>query len=81
MPKKDARHNIFKVLASRRAHYRLRGARRDFFGQDVICHGRGRTSDKETRTTLLRGKNDQRGGIKKRWKAWSTLKLNKVKDR
>ncbi len=35
-PKKDARHYICKVLASRRAHYGLRGARRDVFGLYVM---------------------------------------------
>ena len=40
MPKKDARLLYTMDLASRRAHYRLRGARRDFFGQDVSRNAR-----------------------------------------
>ena len=70
--KKDARLLYIVALASSRfaALFELRtfmaSKRDDFFAMDVICHGRGRDSNKETRTTFLRSKNAKREDIKKR---------------
>ena len=78
-------------FASRRAHGKnmvddsrrvgssttRRDARHDFVPSYVICHGRGRDSNKETRTTFLLGKNGEREDIKKTYR-YTTVKLNKV---
>jgi len=78
--KKDAsrlkarRDRLKRKLASSRLVSLLDGThvylwttkRDDFFAVDVICHGRGRDSNKETRTTFLRSKNAKREDIKKR---------------
>ena len=71
-PEEDARHlcmlsSLHCVrLQSRRFATFVAGDRNDFFRRDVICHGRGRASDKVPRTTFLRGKNAKREDIKKR---------------
>ncbi len=65
------------------AHIINEGARHDFVPSYVICHGRGRASDKAyglvevPRTTFLLGKNGEREDIKKTYR-YTTVKLNKV---
>ena len=73
---KDA-HYVYTWSSLHGAKIIKEGSRHDFVPSYVMCHGRGRDSDKEAGSTFLRGKNDERGDIKKTY--WdTTVELNKV---
>jgi len=58
-------HTLWNSLhAAHSVGFKERGT--NVIAADVICHGRGRASDKVPRTTFLRGKNAKREDIKKR---------------